>query len=77
MYEQALSEYGVAMAMGAAIAVVLLRHHAVFISDLHRAEAHTREERLMFPTPSSGTSPWVQRTYKVLLPVALFICSCR
>ncbi len=27
----------------------------------------------MFPTPIARTSPWVQRSYKVLLPVALFL----
>jgi multiple sugar transport system permease protein len=27
----------------------------------------------MFPTPIAKTSPWVQRTYKWLLPVALFV----
>ncbi len=27
----------------------------------------------MFPTPIARTAPWVQRTYKLLLPVALFL----
>ncbi len=27
----------------------------------------------MFPTPIARTSPWVQRSYKVLLPAALFL----
>ena len=27
----------------------------------------------MFPTPIARTTPWVQRSYKVLLPVALFL----
>ena len=27
----------------------------------------------MFPTPIAKTSPWVQRSYKILLPIALFI----
>ena len=27
----------------------------------------------MFPTPIARTSPWVQRSYKVLLPIALIV----
>ena len=27
----------------------------------------------MFPTPIAKTAPWVQRTYKWLLPVALIV----
>ena len=73
MYEQALSEYGVAHGLWRGHRGGALRHHAGLHHALHRPHAGAGKERLMFPTPIPATSPWVQRSYKVAAAFALIV----